>query len=290
MKLLKSKISLPLSVKELLLENVGGMEPARSVNTLHASDLTKQEPVFCPREFYLHRVLDRKRADQRVAHAMRVTWDEGRDKQWRLNNVYLRDVMWGHWRCTKCDELAMWQLCPEDQHPTPCVKGAHRWEYEEVAFTHPSGFSGSLDGVVQFTPAKRRMLEVKIMKADDFKALKAPLAEHRIRTQLYLRTIAETTSNKSATIDTEVAHILYVMRGHGVLEKVPGGQVSPFKEYQVKRDDAAVEKYVRMATALRDGVPEGVCTTALCARASACAVSKECFSGKYPASHVWSKS
>ena len=215
MKFLKAKLNQKFSVKELLLDRVGGAEPARSIAVLHASDLTKQLPEFCPREFWLHRKLDIKRPDQQVQHAMRVTWDEGRDKQWRLNNEYLRDVMWGNWKCLKCNGVVKWETYPEEVEE-PCVKGKHLWEYEEPEFKHPSGFSGSLDGVIQFTPSKRRMLECKIMKGEDFKDLKAPLAEHRVRTQLYLRMLAEANSKVAATIDTSVGHILYWMRGHGV--------------------------------------------------------------------------
>jgi hypothetical protein len=285
MKLLKTKLNPKHSVKELLLDRVGGNEPARSIHQLHASDLTKQEPDFCPRQFWLHRHLDIKRPDQYVQHAMRVTWDEGRDKQWRLNNEYLRDVMWGHWKCMKCGDMEKWQSYPPET-PNACVKGHHLWEYEEPVFEHPSGFTGSLDGVIQFTPAKRRMLEVKIMKGDDFKDLKAPLAEHRVRTQLYLRLLAEANTKPAASIDTSVAHILYWMRGHGV--KADGG-ISPFREFLIERNDEAVDKYIRMAQALRDGVPEGVCADSLCSRANSCTVAKQCFSGKYPADQRWRK-
>lgn len=282
MKFIKSTVHSHLSVKDLLLKSVGGKEPARPVHDLHASDLTKQQPEFCPREFWLHRKLDLQRPEQYVQHAMRVTWDEGRDKQWRLNNEYLRDVMWGHWRCVRCGAEEKWQTVPSADG---CKHSKHVWEYEEPVFHHPSGFSGSLDGVVQFTPAKLRMLECKIIKGDDFRDLKAPLAEHRIRTQLYLRLLAEANTEPAAKIDNSVAHVLYIMRGHGV--KQDQGGISPFREFLVERNDAAVEKFVRMAYALKQGIPEGVCSNSLCLRAQQCPVTKHCFSTKYPADQMW---
>ena len=284
MKFLKRRIDAQHSVKELLLKSVGGTESARSVNTLHASDLTKQQPEFCPREVFLQRWLDKKRPDQYVAHAMRVTWDEGRDKQWRINNDYLRDYMWGHWRCLKCDEHHQWCAYP-GSGDGPCVRGSHNWEYEEPVFTHPTGFTGSIDAIVQFTPARRRVVEVKIIKGDDYRDLKAPLAEHRVRTLLYLRLLAEANTIPAASVDLSAAHVLYIMRGHGTKDE--DGVITPFKEFVVQRDDAAVERYIRMAQALRDGVPQGICPTAMCGRAGACPVVKECFSGAYPPDQMW---
>lgn len=285
MKLSKSKLIPPLRVKDLLTKSVGGHEDARSVAQLHASDLTKQDPAYCPREVALMRLLSKRRPDQYVQHAMRVTWDEGRDKQWRINNDYLRSHMVGGWYCLRCDTSVAWGPVPPDDGCTAPL-GKHRWEYEEPVFTHPSGFTGSLDGVVRFSPAKQRMLEVKIIKGDDFKELKAPLAEHRIRTQLYLRLIAESPDPRTSQIDTSAGHVLYIMRGHGAKDET--GLISPFREYVVERNDAAVERYVRMAYATVGDMPEGICGSALCMRASRCPVAKECFSGKHPAKNLWS--
>lgn len=287
MKQVASRLTVPLRVKDLLKKSVGGHEDARSVNELHASDLTKQDPAFCPREIVLMRLLKVERPAQYVQHAMRVTWDEGRDKQRRVNNDYLRDHMVGGWRCLRCNEQHEWRTYP-GKGDGPCVEEdtGHRWEYVEPVFKHPSQFTGSLDGVVRFSPAKLRMLEVKIIKADDYRELVAPLAEHRVRTRLYLRLVAESPDKRTAQIDVSEAHVLYVMRGHGAKDEA--GQVSPFKEFLVKRDDASVERYVRMAYAVTSGkMPEGICSSALCARAKKCPVVKACFSGKYPAMYKW---
>jgi hypothetical protein len=274
------------SVKELLLKSVGGSESARSPKELHASDLTRQDPTFCPREVALHRVENVPRKDQWVQHAMRVTWDEGRDKQWRVNNDYLRPYMVGPWHCTRCGDDVEWGGLPSaDGCKSP--RGQHAWEYEEPVFHHPSGFSGSLDGLVRFSSAVIRPLEVKIIKGDDFKTLKAPLAEHRVRTQLYLRLVAESTHPRTAEISTDCAHVLYIMRGHGAKDEE--GTITPFKEFVVKRDDTVVDKYVWMSESIKAGMPEGTCASMMDPRAKKCLVAKHCFSGKHPPTSFWRK-
>jgi len=294
MKELKSRLSPPLRIKELLAKHVGGHEDARSVEELHASELTKQDVPFCPREVVLMRLLGVSRQPQYVPHALRATFDAGRDQQARLNNRYLRDYMVGGWRCIKCDETHAWSRYP-DEGDTPCVRGPHLWEYVEPVFHHPSGFTGSIDGVVQFSPAKLRMVEFKIVKgepsagssAPNFKEIIAPLAEHRLRTILYLRLIAESPDARTSQIDVSVAHVLYISRGHGAKDE--SGRISPFKEFLVHRNDEYVSHYVRMANAVKEGMPEGICASALCARATKCAVVKQCFSGKYPPTVFWDK-
>jgi hypothetical protein len=284
-KSLKSKLLPPLSVKSLLLSRVGGPEDRRSVGELHASELTNQDPEFCPREVALLRALGMTRPDFHVPHALRVTFDEGRDKQWRINNEYLRPYMVGAWECVRCGDYRPWGKAPPIEN-CDSVRG-HLWEYVEPVFKHPSGFTGSIDGVVRFTSARLRPIEVKIMKGDDYEKLKAPLAEHRVRTQLYLRLIAESVDQYTAEIDASAAHVIYIMRGHG--KKDEAGVITPFKEYVVPRNDKAVERYVRMAYAVGKGMPSGICASALCKRAEKCAVAKECFSGKHPVTNHWEK-
>jgi hypothetical protein len=286
-----------LSVKDLLVEELSKVEKPRSPIPVHASDLTRQSPTFCPRQVVLMKVLGVKDPPQVVAHAMRVTWDEGRDKQWRVNNVYLRDQMVGYWHCVKCGAESTWGKVPHGE-VGPCIKerAHHKWEYAETLMRHRAGFIGSFDGVVEFAPARRRILEVKIIKSEnvkksstpDFRSLVAPLAEHRIRTKLYLKLAAE--GHPKLAIDTTAAHILYICRGHGLSDGKGG--ISPFKEFVVERDDSEIEIYLQMASAVvksleTNSYPEGVCTSALSERAESCSVCKQCFSGKYPASIKW---
>jgi hypothetical protein len=282
-KLSKGRLLPPLRLIDLLLRDVGGPEPARPVEELHASDLTHQDREFCPREVVLMRKLGVQHPERYIPHALRVTFDDGRDKQWRVNNNYLRPYMFGPWRCRRCDAVSDWSAQPKG---AGCPTGKHDWEYKEPEFRHPSGFTGSIDGIVKFSSAHYRMVEVKIMNVEDYKELVAPLAEHRVRTRLYLRLVAECPEDHTAKIDVSEAHLLYIARGHGL--KGDRGQITPFKEYIVKRDDASVERYVRMAYAVSGPMPEGVCSDVMCKRAKVCPVRKPCFSGQYPAENFWS--
>jgi hypothetical protein len=50
----------------------------------------------------LRQLLGKKRRDQFLQVATHVTFDEGRDKQARLNDDWLVDVTFGTWQCTNC--------------------------------------------------------------------------------------------------------------------------------------------------------------------------------------------
>ncbi len=278
-----------LIVKDLLHAKVGGSEPARGQTTIHASDLTKQEPAYCPREVYLRQQAGLKRASQFLPVATAVTFNEGRDKQWRLNNDWLVDIMWGSWVCRSCYNDIFWGPLPIDR----CKCGATLWEYREPRIIDRiSGVSGGIDAVIDVGDKKLRMIECKIMKSDNFKTLQAPLSEHRVRTRLYLRQIAGSTQKFAKEIETDFAHILYIMRGHGC--KQDDGKISPFKEYIVERDDAEVQHFLGMAHALKLSrtfdhiVPAGICKTQMENRARSCPVAKTCFS-EQPGTITWIK-
>jgi len=282
-----------LIVKDLLYAKVGGSEPARGQTTIHASDLTKQNNQwgagYCPREVYLRQRAGLKRASQFLPVATAVTFNEGRDKQWRLNNDWLVDIMWGQWKCLPCGDTIAWGLKPEF-----CSICEHSlFEYVEPRIIdHISGVSGGIDAVIDVGEKKLRIIECKIMKADDFKKLQAPLSEHRVRTRLYLRQIAGSKQKFAKKIETDFAHILYIMRGHGC--KQEDGKISPFKEYIVERNDSEVQHFLGMAHALTLSrkfdhiVPAGICKTQMEDRARKCPVAKTCFS-ECPGTITWEK-
>lgn len=282
-----------LIVKELLHAKVGGSEPARGQTTIHASDLTKQSnqwgTAYCPREVYLRQQKGLKRASQFLNVATAVTFNEGRDKQWRLNNDWLVDIMHGEWVCKACYTYSEFGLRPEGR----CKCGATVWEYVEPRIIDRiSGVSGGIDAVIDVGEKKLHIIEVKIIKADDFKTLQAPLSEHRVRTRLYLRQIAGSTQKFAKEIETDFAHILYIMRGHGC--KQEDGRISPFKEYIVERDDDEVQHFLGMAHALKLSrkfnhiIPAGICKTQMENRARSCPVAKTCFS-EQPGTITWIK-
>jgi hypothetical protein len=170
----------------------------------------------------------------------------------------------------------------------------HVWQYEEVRIMdYISKASGGIDAIVDVGLPKFPIIECKIMKAEDFKNLHAPLSEHRVRTRLYLRQIAGSRQEFAKKIQTDYAHILYIMRGHGI--KQEDGRISPFKEFIVERDDTEVQQFVGMAHALTlsrqdDKIfPAGVCKTQMEERAVKCPLAKTCFSSKYPGNISWYK-
>ena len=275
------------SIKDYLHLTLPKYEEPRSAHKLHASDLTN-DAGFCPREFSLMRKFNLKRKDSFIDLALRMTFDEGNDKQGRLNNDYLRHIMIGDWVCIRCGHLAEWCRAPKFSCPA-C--GNWKFDYSETRYVHHlTGLSGGIDGIVDLGLSKFRVFESKIMgnnnknkKLGDFDALLATKAEHRIRTRLYLKLIAESDVPHKHEIDTNKAHIVYLLRGHGVQDEKK--QISPIKEFIVERDDSEIQPYIDLAMQLADfdktGVlpPHKICSTMDCSRAMGCSVSKLCFSG-----------
>lgn len=230
--------------------------------------------------------------------ALRYTFDEGLDKQGRLNNDWLREEMCGHWKCRNCGYKTPFGYAPERCEDCGC-----KWpDYVEVRFQHQhSRVIGSVDAFVNVGTPLLKLVECKIIKSDDFKKLQGPMAEHRERTNLYLRLVAESNAPDEIKnrIDLTEAHVFYMMRGHGMKDE--SGQISPFKEYVIKRDDSKSEHYLAKANALTFSkemnfqatedetkyYPGGICSDVMCPRASKCPVAKACFSGKYPSNVTW---
>ena len=298
LKRLSDKTDSKLIIKDMLHARLGGAEPARGQERIHASDLTKMDnqwgDAYCPREVRLRELVPNapKRRDQFLQVATEVTFAEGRDKQRRLNEDWLADVMWGDWVCNSCYEARHWQTKPD--YPCPDCGAKNSWRYEEPrVIDHYSQAAGGIDAVVDVGKPKLVIIECKIMKSDDFKTLHAPLAEHRVRTKLYLRLIAGSHQPFTKNIETDYAHILYIMRGHGI--KQEDGRISPFKEFIVERDDDEIQHYVGMAHALtlsreHEGLyPAGICKTQMDDRAKKCPFAKECFSAKFAGNTTWLK-
>lgn len=279
-------------LKRMIHQRVGGYEPARPHGRIHASDLTKMDVEFCPRAHRLQDIYKVKGKEQYIDTPLQITFDEGKDKQSRLNNVYLRDVMVGDWECQSCGEVRKWSRAPKDGCNNP--KARCRWEYVEPRVEDAvTKASGGLDGLVA-TKVKGKLLlvECKIIDKDYFIDLKMPMAEHRVRTRLYLALLARSKEAWAAEIDTTKAHVLYMLRGYG--KKDETGNISPFKEYIVTRDDTEVAEYLAKAHALtfsREnpdvGTPCGVCANFNDKRAMKCPVRVQCFSGKHPWSITW---
>lgn len=279
----KAQKSVEKSLVHLLVKNMGKYYPERSHKVVHASDVTKDD--FCPRQYRLMDAHQVTRPDSYISAALRATFDLGRLTADILVTQWADSFVWGKWRCTTCKETVEFGPKPE---PTQCASGANLlcdWKYHEVNFVSQySRISGSIDMLADIGKPKKVPIELKIIKADEFDKLAAPLAEHRLRTMLYLQLIAESDNPVRYQVDTEHAKVLYVSRGYGKMNP-DVGQIVPFKEFDVYRDDAAVKLYSERGRAVHIARQEGtipsekICPTPACATAKKCPVRLQCWSG-----------
>lgn len=286
------------SVKLHLHRHLSKASPGRSYKNVHASDLTKPEGM-CPRMYALADRIKAQPEDEWLTTSQTMTFQIGRDQERNIVQ-WLADMgkVFGHWKCVNCG--SMYSFRPRPTECTSC--GFKRFEHKEVRFESKAcGASCGIDMLAAFGEAKLRVVELKTIDKDQFKDLKAPLSEHKWRTELYLKIIADSDSPWSSRINTEEATILYVSKGgFGTLDpdlKVWGlhESFSPFKEYVIKRNDESVESLFRRAEVVKRfrskeiGMPSGLCPTALSKRAKDCPMRKVCFSGEHPVEHDWSK-
>jgi hypothetical protein len=266
---------------EVLIKNMGKYYPERSHKKVHASDVTK--PDFCPRMYRILDVLGIKRPDSYINTALRATFDLGNLTADHLVEQWMGDRAVGTWVCRRCETKHMFSKRPEAK----CTNGhSCDWRYEEVSFfSDAHAISGSMDLIADLGGPKFKIVELKIIKADDFEKLVAPLGEHRLRTRLYLRLIEESQNPIRFQLDTAKAKILYVSRGFG--KKHPDyGQILPFKEFDIERDDESITGFLNngltVKTARETGtVPEAkVCDSISCTTAKGCPVRKQCWSGE----------
>lgn len=266
----------------LLLKNLGKEYPERSHKTVHASDVTKES--FCPRQYSLMDTLGLSRPPTYIAPALKATFDMGNAASDLMREEWLGQAAVGNWRCTTCGVPVYFQSKPTGG----CTGKSCNWKYEEMNFVDPTTqISGSVDVFVGLKGSKLITTEIKIMKTEDFEKLKAPLAEHRIRTSLYMKLIAASGTPASLSIHPTLGKVLYISRGFGK-KSDDHGHIIPFKEFDVVRDDDAVVPYLEKPLALanwRAGKgprPAGICPTPSCTVAKKCQVREACFSGDYP--------
>jgi len=289
-----SKTHTKPSIKMMIHKRMAYTEPARGFKRIHASDLTK--PGFCPRMVRLLDVTGKKIPGEFISTALRLTFDHGNDTNKHIAENWLVDVAVGDWHCMKCGFLHEFR-----RRPKICSCGCKNFEYREVRFeSKECGASCGVDILVDTGEAKLRVVEVKTIDKDYFKSkdgkteLLAPMAEHKLRTTLYLRIIADSDHPKAGFINTQEAFVLYKSKGYGCKDTslsengVHDAPFSPFKEFTVCRDDNLTDtEWVRalvIKKARENGtMPSGKCTTAFCDGAKGCPVAKACFSGKYPA-------
>jgi hypothetical protein len=272
------------SLTKLIDKRIAGFEEQRTHKIVHISDLSKGTG-FCPREFALLDVTKKKPKGMYVSMALQVTFDNGSALSDLCRNKWLEHDVVGNWRCLYCKRVIGFSKKPK----VSCKCGATLWRYEEVTLVNPAnGVSGSIDFLVDLGMGKHTMVECKSLARDTFDTLKAPLAEHRVRTQLYLMHGSLSTGPCISKVNWEQGIVFYISKGYGVKNEEYGGKIIPFKEFVVERDDAAVKPLYTKADplhAFRNGgtMPEGICATSFEPRVKGCPVAIECWSGKHPA-------
>lgn len=270
------------SIIEALKNHLDKPLKARSHKEIHASDLTK--PHFCPREVALLDILKKERKDEHVATAMRVTFDVGELTARAFTDKWMRDKVIGDWNCIRCGEVRFFTNVPEPGDK--CHSGlAHIWNHHEIRFHDKHHqYSGAIDCILDLGAPKLTIVELKIMAPEMFAKLEAPLAEHRIRTNLYLHLVEHSSHPGRDQINTKWAKVLYISRGYG--KKHESGETLPFKEYDVERDDGDLNGPLVKALAVKHfretGVmPSGICPFSYSPEAKSCTVNLQCFSGKF---------
>lgn len=287
-----------LSVKYLLHKLLSDYDPARPLSRIHASELTKDDG-FCPRMYALHDVTKTKAKDRWLTTSERMTFQIGRDQERNIVNwLGEENRAVCDWKCVQCGTKHEFQF-----KPIKCTTcGCRVTEPVEIRFQSAiNGASCGVDMLIKLNAPKLVPVELKTMDKDLFKALTAPLPEHKWRTNLYLRLIAESASPHAHKVQTNEARILYVSKGgygcadptlsdYGVYDKF-----SPFKEFIIQRDDSVTDGIVNRSKAVVDfragkvGMPKGICASATHKRAANCPMKGKCFSGDFPPEYDWSK-
>lgn len=268
-----------VSVVKMLVKTMGGYFPERSHKTVHASDVTKED--FCPRQFRLLDHYGLERPKEYLPPAQKATFDVGRATADLFCNEWAGKAAVGPWKCRACEHVqTQWSSKPQSNCPS-C--GRRSWTYHEPVFVEQSSkISGSIDVMLEVGHPKLLMGELKIMKGEAYNALAAPLAEHKLRTQLYLRLIEGSHNPHRVRVNTQEARILYVSREFG--KKDPStNMIMPVKEFRVVRDDAATDEYFSRGKEVHDARQSGsipshrICPHVGCKTAKECPVRAQCW-------------
>lgn len=278
-------------LRQMLHQYLSGYQDGRDIKTLHVSEVTKDSPIFCARRKAIMVHTGQSNPDEFLSTSLAVTFGMGRDLESNVQQWFgdMKRAV-GHWKCLFCKTTHRYQKRP--QVCSGC-KGS-LFKYVEVRAQSSIAFaSAGLDLLLdkELPNGKLRYVEIKTIDKEEFKKLVMPLAEHRARTRLALRLIAESDDPFLQQVDTEQADILYVSKGGFGCAcpeitgyPFPDAQFSPFKPFAVTRDDAATEQYYQRAVAyaeyLKTGkLPPRICNTTFDDNAKGCKQMIPCFQG-----------
>lgn len=285
------------TLRHHLHKQLQSKRPARSTKIIHASEMMKKDLFgnsgeFCPREYALLDVLGKTRPDEHIKTCSQMVFNFGHKiEDIIIDTLASADMVIGDWGCQHCNKEYGFQ-----KRPKTCNECKHtQLNHIESRFTsEDSGLSCGVDLLVPTLDSGYRIVELKSIKDEEFKKLEAPLAEHKWRTNLYMRIVQDSSGKRKHKIITDEATVLYVSKGgYGCKDRflnkegITDGPFSPFKEFKVKRDDKETNTkwfHSKMLKEYRDGkrkMVKGICRTNMCNRAQTCPVAKECFSKDY---------
>lgn len=275
-----------------LHRHLSDFQAPRPLKNVHGSEVTKEGGI-CARMYGLADLTDGEQAEEWLTTSQAVTFELGHLLEARIINWFADlKIAVTNWQCGSCGSLVEFAKRPDE------CQGCGGGYFTPMNYRFKSaktGISCGIDLMLDLGDPKLRPIEIKTIDKDEFKALLAPLAEHRIRTNLYMRCIAESDDPRRLKVETSKAVVLYVSKGgYGVKDPMIAkwglhDSFSPFKEFEVKREDKETEDLVAPAYRLQwfrqgsKGLDKAICSTALTTRAKDCPMRKVCFSGKYPA-------
>ena len=276
-------------LKYLLHKSCTVSDPPRAIEILHASELTYEDTEFCPRErAFLLRDGD-NRKPTRLGTALNITYQVGRWYEDQIRNHWLRPYVLGNWECRDCHHLHEYQTVP-DKCENCGISGDLCTYIEPRAYSPEYDTSCGIDFLL-WKDERLTACEIKSIDKEYFKDLKAPMSEHRRRTQFYLDLLSHSTwMDFDVDINLDFAYLLYVSKGFGIADDyegrhgVPDAKFSPFKEYKIQRGDGkglkqVYDKALAVKQFKTDGTipPRTICPTINCKRASKCTMRETCF-------------
>lgn len=286
------KAMTPWSLKRELHRKLRRRDVERPRWYLHASDVTREKPLFCVREKILNILEETDMQATWLETSMSSTFANGRMWEKRIREDWLGHIAVGIWECRYCRQKTL----PFSKRPKVCpTAGCHgfnhpRFRYHEQLFGEDPGIGCAVDLMVQFG-TDITLCEIKTIDKDYFRDLKAPMSEHTHRMRLTLNLVSRT-PNIPSSLNLSYGHILYVGRCFGMIDKSLAGlgchdKFSPFKEFTISRnddelEDALTQEAYWVAWRTHGTIPAGICTGPADKRSKDCPVRKTCFGLKYP--------
>lgn len=285
------------SLRQLLHAEMGGYKPERPLHNIHASDLTYEEKPYCPRLNAICLLDGISPPDRYIDTCLQYTFEMGEQMHEMARCKLLKKYAVGYWRCPHCKHTTN-TLGLQPESCFSCGTKPFQFEYIEVRFKcQQTGASGAIDCLIKLpTRPKLVILELKSIvhhtdsaSVVDFKTLKAPLAEHELRTNLYMRLVENSENNLKDFIDVNNAMVFYMTKGYGIkdpdLEKEAiSDKMTPFKEYWIDRNDKATDPYINKAIPMKRFVEHGIIPHKIQneSHCDKCKLKTVCDSNKYP--------